>query len=69
MCATGGEHFRENFHFRKKFIRKFSRKLVRKFRENDSENGRNSAKINYFQMNFENFAKEILRKFGNPNVC
>ena len=36
------------------------------FRENDNENGRNFAKINYFRMSFENFAKMILRKFGNP---
>ena len=47
----GAEHFRENSHFR----------------ENDNENGRNFAKINYFRMSFENFAKMILRKFGNPN--
>ena len=32
------------------------------FRENDNENGRNFAKINYFRMSFENFAKVILRK-------
>ena len=51
MCATGAGHFRENFNFR----------------ENDNENGRNFAKINYFRMSFENFAKEILRKFGNPS--
>ena len=44
MCATGAEHFRENY----------------------NENGRNFAKINYFRMSFEIFAKEILRKFGNP---
>ena len=50
-----------------KIDKKISRKLIRKFRENDNENGRNFAKINYFQMSFENFAKEILRKFGNPN--
>ena len=36
------------------------------FRENDNENGRNFGKINYFRMSFENFAKEILRKFENP---
>ena len=49
------------------FMRKFSRKLIRKFLENDNENGRNFAKINYFRTSFENFAKEILRKFGNPS--
>ena len=53
MCATGAEHFRENSHFC----------------ENDNENGRNFAKINYFRMSFENFAKMIFRKFGNPNYC
>ena len=37
------------------------------FRENAYENGRNFAKINYFRMKFENFSKEIFRKFGNPN--
>ena len=41
--------------------------MIRKFRENDNENGRHFAKINYFRMSFENFAKKILRKFGNPN--
>ena len=41
-------------------------KMLRKFRENDNENGQNLAKINYFRMSFENFAKMILRKFGNP---
>ena len=59
MCATGVEHFRENFHFREK--------LFENFRENGNENGRNFAKINYFRMKFENFAKEIFRKFGNPS--
>ena len=43
--------------------------MIRKFRENDKENGRNFAKINHFRMSFENFAKEILRKFGNPRCC
>ena len=57
--------FSRKFSFSRKLIRKFSRKLIRKFRENDNENGRNFAKINYFRLSFENFAKEILRKFGN----
>ena len=48
MCASGAEHFRENFRFRENLFKKFSRKLIRKFRENDNENGRNFAKINYF---------------------
>ena len=51
MCATGAEHVRENFHFRKKFIQKF--------RTNDNENGRNSAKINHFRMRLKNFAKRF----------
>ena len=41
--------------------------MIRKFCENENENGGNFAKINYFRMIFENFAKEIFRKFGNPN--
>ena len=49
-------------------MRKLIQKLIRKLRENDDENGRNFAKINYFRMRFENFAKEIFRKFGNPIV-
>ena len=30
-----------------------------RFRENDNENGRNFAKINYFRMSFENFASPM----------
>ena len=50
-----------------KFFAKIFVKMIRKFRENDNKNGRNFAKINYFRMSFENFAKMILRKFGNPS--
>ena len=42
-------------------------KIDSKYRENDDKIGRNFAKINYFRMSFENFVKEILRKFRNPS--
>ena len=44
-------------------------KMIRKFRENDNENGRNFAKINYFRMSFENFAKEIFENLETLIVC
>ena len=47
MCATGAEPFRKNIHFR----------------ENDNENGRNFAKVNYFRMRFENLETLLFSHF------
>ena len=51
MCATGAEHFRENFHFSENLFENFA-KMIMKMVEI-------SRKINYFRMSCENFAKEI----------